>query len=227
MRSYGQFCPVARTSELFAERWTPILVRNLLNGCRTFSEIRAGAPGIPTALLAERLRTLERAGVVLREPVPGRDRVRYSLTQKGQELRAVCEAMGAWGAKWLEVEPHHLDPAYVLWATARLVDPAALPDKPVVVRCTLGDRPGQSFWLLLRRPAAEVCAKGAGHVEDLVLHSDAETLVALHLRRITHGQAMRAGRLQLDGPPELAEQVLSWIRPSPYADVTPARRSAG
>lgn len=83
MRAYGQFCPVARTAELFAERWTPIIVRNLLNGCRTFSEIRQGAPGIPTALLAQRLEILERAGIVSREP-------------------------GRLGRGWLEIEPPEL-----------------------------------------------------------------------------------------------------------------------
>jgi DNA-binding HxlR family transcriptional regulator len=66
MRDYGQFCPIARSSELLAERWTPIIVRNLLNGCRTFNEIRQGAPGISTALLAQRLESLERSGVLVR-----------------------------------------------------------------------------------------------------------------------------------------------------------------
>ena len=223
MRTYGQYCPVARTSELFAERWTPIIVRNLLNGCRTFTQIRDGAPGIPTALLTERLKLLERTGVVRRERTGARDRWSYSLTQKGQELGAVCEAMGQWGAKWLEIEPHHLDPTYVLWATARLVDPDALPDKPVVVRFVLHDHGGESFWLLLRRPAAEVCSQGTGHAEDLVVRTDAACLVDLHLQRTTHAQALRTGRLSIDGPPALARQVLSWIRPSPYAGVVPER----
>src|SRR5215510_16051747 len=119
MRAYGQFCPVARTAELIAERWTPIIVRNLLNGCRTFTEIRQGAPGIPTALLAQRLDTLERAGVVERRPGPSGRGSAYQLTEKGRELKAVCDAMGQWGARWLEIEPHHMDPAYVLWATTK------------------------------------------------------------------------------------------------------------
>src|SRR6266699_2760748 len=96
MRTYGQFCPVARTSELLAERWTPIIIRNLLNGCRTFTEIRQGAPGIPTALLTKRLNTLERNGVVARQRGPsGRGRT-YRLTEQGQDLRAVCEAAFCW-----------------------------------------------------------------------------------------------------------------------------------
>lgn len=222
MRTYGQFCPVARTSELLAERWTPIIVRNMLNGCRSFTQIRDGAPGIPSALLADRLRTLERCGVVTREPASGRERPTYALTEKGEELRAVCDAMGQWGAKWLEIQPHHLEPEYVLWATARLVDPDQLPDKPVTVRVEVRSCPGQSFWLLLRRPSAEVCSHGVGHTEDLLLRTDLACLVDIHLRRTTYADAVRNGRLTIEGPPALARQVLSWIRPSPYADVVPS-----
>src|SRR5712671_4815676 len=88
MKRYGQYCPIARTSELFAERWTPIIVRNLLTGCRTFAELQAGAPGISKALLAQRLDLLLRAGILTAEPVAsGRGRS-YALTSKGRELKA-------------------------------------------------------------------------------------------------------------------------------------------
>jgi DNA-binding HxlR family transcriptional regulator len=93
VRDYGQYCPIARSSELLAERWTPIIVRNLLNGCRTFGEIRQGAPGIPTALLAQRLNALQRHGIVVRHRDPARRGATYELTEMGQELRAVCHAM--------------------------------------------------------------------------------------------------------------------------------------
>ena len=168
MRTYGQFCPVARTSELLAERWTPIIIRNLLNGCRTFTEIRQGAPGIPTALLTKRLDTLERYGIVERERIPSARGWSYRLTEQGQDLKAVCDAMGQWGARWLEIEPHHTDPAYVLWATTKLVDVEKLPDRTVVVRFELRDRPGDSYWLLLRKPTPELCTKGTGYVEDII-----------------------------------------------------------
>src|SRR5215469_3027606 len=115
MRSYGQFCPIARSSELLAERWTPIIVRNLLNGCRTYNEIRQGAPGIPTALLSRRLEQLEHAGIIERNHNPTGRGSTFRLTAMGEALRPVCEAMGQWGARWLEIEPHHLDPAYILW----------------------------------------------------------------------------------------------------------------
>ncbi len=220
MRTYGQFCPIARASELIAERWTPIIVRNLLNGCRTFTEIRQGAPGISPALLVQRLEALERFGVVESEPNPtGRGRC-YQLTEKGRDLKGVCDAMGQWGAGWLEIEPHHLDAAYVLWVTTKLVDVSRLPDRMVVVRFDMRDKPAEHYWLILRRPHPELCTKGLGHVEDVVAHTDSDCLVDIHLTRTSYAEAIRRGRLLLAGPPTLTRAVPTRMRPTPFAGAT-------
>lgn len=218
MRDYGQFCPIARSSELLAERWTPIIVRNLLNGCRTFNEIRQGAPGISTALLAQRLGALERHGVLVRAVKPQRRGATYELTEMGQALRPVCDALGQWGAQWLEIEPRHLDPAYILWATLKLVDVDQIPDGTTTVRFQLSDHPASSYWMLLRRPRPELCTRSAGYLEDLVCQTDGRTLVDLHLRRATYTAALRSGRLTLEGPPSLARKFRTWFKTSPFAD---------
>lgn len=223
MKTYGQYCPIARTSEFFAERWTPIIIRNLAAGCRTFTQLREGAPGIPKALLAQRLSLLERHGVVARTLVPKGRGSLYELTASGRELKQVCDALGEWGARWLEIEPQHLDPAYVIWATCRLVDLDKVPERGVVVRFDLLDDPKQRFWMVLQRPRAEVCTAYPGRSEDLIVTIDSETLVNWNLRRTTFEEAVRAGRCRLDGPPALARAFPSWIRPSPFAHVAPAR----
>ncbi|HEX7167129.1 MAG TPA: winged helix-turn-helix transcriptional regulator, partial [Acidimicrobiales bacterium] len=148
MKTYGQYCPIARTSELLAERWTPIIVRNLLAGCATFGELLDGAPGISKALLAQRLENLERHGILRKDTTgTGRKRCSYALTEKGRELQAVTDAMGKWGARWLELEPHHVDATYVLWATSKLVDVELVPDDGLVVRFDLDDQPSRPVWL--------------------------------------------------------------------------------
>ena len=212
MRTYGQYCPLARASELLAERWTLIIVRNLLAGCRTFGELLEGAPGISRALLAQRLALLEQYEVIVREVARGR--VRYALTERGQELRAVVQVLGEWGARWLELEPHHSDPAYVLFATSRLVDVERAPAHGLVVRVELGDR---HYWLLVRRPRAEVCTSYPGRVEDLVVRTDSEVLARCHLRHTTFARAERAGQLEIDGPRPTVRAFLACIRPSPFA----------
>lgn len=223
MKSYGQYCPIARTSEFFAERWTPIIVRNLGAGCHTFTQLRQGAPGIPKALLAERLALLERYGVVARLPRPKGRGSLYELTESGRELKRVCDAMGEWGARWLEIEPRHLDPAYVLWATCRLVDLHRVPRSGVVVRFDLREGPERRFWMLLHRPRAELCTAYPGQAEDLIVTTDSETLVQWNLRRMTLQEAVQAGRCRLEGPPGLVRAFPTWVRPSPFAHVPPAR----
>lgn len=219
MKSYGQYCPVARASELLAERWTLILVRNLLVGCRTFGEMRAGAPGIPKALLSARLESLTRAGVVVRRARPGGRGWEYEMTEKGHALKPVCDALGQWGASWLEIEPDQLDPAYVVWATARLVDLTKVPPPGVTIRfdLTTGGAEVRRFWMLLFEPRVEVCTTSMSRDEDLVVSTDAQTLVDVNMRRTSLPQAARSGRLQLSGPRGLIRALPSWMGPSPYA----------
>ena len=221
MRSYGQFCPIARSSELLAERWTLVIIRGLLHGCRTYTEIRQSVPGIPPALLAQRLQLLERHGVLTRTAKERGRGATYDLTEMGHALGPVCDALGQWGARWLEIEPGHLDPAYILWATVKLVDVDALPAGTTTIRVRLVDRAQQDYWMLLRRPQAELCTRGVGLVEDLLCESDCSTLVDLHLRRLTYPQAVRAGRLRLEGPPALQRRFGHWFRTSPFADHLP------
>jgi DNA-binding HxlR family transcriptional regulator len=216
MKTYGQYCPIARTSEFFAERWTPIIIRNLSSGCRTFTQIREGAPGIPKALLVQRLATLERFGVVAKHAKGEGRGFEYELTESGHELKQVCDAMGHWGTRWLEMEPHHLDPAYVLWATTRLVDLEQIPPRGVVVRVDLRDEK-RSFWMLLQQPRAELCSSYPGRAEDLIVTTRAQALVDWNMRRFSFQDAVRTGEFELTGPPKLARAFPTWMKPSPFA----------
>lgn len=170
---------MARASEIFAERWTPIIVRNLLMGSETFSDILRGAPGISKTLLTQRLRQLERVGVVRR--VANRDGrgIRYAPTDAGRELWEVCLTLGMWGARWLEVAPHHLDPGLALWSMCKSLRPDRIPKDPLVVRFEFTDRPRRQrfIWLLIQRGEGEVCVKHPGFDEDVWVETDSETLV--------------------------------------------------
>jgi DNA-binding HxlR family transcriptional regulator len=215
---YGQyFCPITRASEILATRWTPIIVRNLLLGCSTFSEIQEGAPGIPRSLLAERLRQLERAGVVARRPKPSGRGWLYELTEVGRELEPVCEALGNWGSRWLEAAPEKVDPGVLLWAICRSMDLDRLPEARVVVRVALRDEPRHPFWLLVQRPRPEVCRKPPGFDEDLIVTSDTEWLAKWHMGRLTLGQAMHARVITMTGPRQLVREFSRWGGVTPFA----------
>jgi hypothetical protein len=177
------------------------------------------APGMSKALLAQRLKLLEAEGILLTEPRLDHRGSTYSLTRKGAELKAITDAMGSWGARWLELDARDVGPAYVLWATCRLVDPDRLPDGGLVVRVELADAPTTPVWLLLQRPQPEVCSSYPGRPEDLVVRTDSETLARWHLRHISFGQATRSGRLRIDGPKRDRTAFAGCLRPSPFAGV--------
>lgn len=219
VKTYGQYCPIARSAEILAERWTPIIVRNLLVGCHTFSELYAGTPGIPKDTLVQRLELLERSGVVERKPNPKGRGSLYYLTPRGQDLKSVCDAMGNWGARWLEIRPEHIDPGYVLWATSRLIDKERLPNTKTIVRVDLRDQPRLKFWLLLQHPEPELCTTYPGVPEDLVVTTDSETLVNWHLRKLSYEEAVEQRLIEVEGPRHLADAFPSWVRPSPFAHV--------
>src|SRR6185312_16603027 len=110
-QEYGQFCPVALASELLAERWTFLVVRELLAGARRFNEIRRGVPRLSPTLLKQRLQTLEAEGIVERSRTGKRATPGYRLTGAGIALKPVIFAVGEWGQRWArEIEARDLDP---------------------------------------------------------------------------------------------------------------------
>jgi DNA-binding HxlR family transcriptional regulator len=218
--SYGQyFCPITRASEIFATRWTPIIVRNLLLGCSTFSEIEFALPGIPRSVLTERLRQLESAGVVRRQPKEtGRGSV-YELTEMGRELRTVCEAMGIWGTRWLEPVAAPLDPGVILWAICKNMDRDRLPPEPVLVRVVFRDAPKAGYWLLVRAPEPEVCLQKPLGEEALVVTSDTESLASWFMGRVSMDDATAARTIRFDGPSALVRDFITWRGQSHFVDV--------
>jgi hypothetical protein len=138
----------------------------------------------------------------------------------GEALRPVLDAMGQWGARWLEIEPRHLSPAYALYATLKLVDHDAIPSGTTVIRFRLSDPPRRDYWMLLQRQP-ELCSRPSGHVEDLTCRTDSRTLVDLHLRVTTFAEAVRHGRLVVEGAPALARGFSTWFRASPFAEFRP------
>lgn len=218
VRSYGQYCPIARASEILAERWTPIIVRNLFAGCDTYTKISAGAPGLSRSLLTQRLRHLEAAGVVEVHPKPRGRGVIYQLSEAGQELAQVLLTLGAWGERWLELGDEHTNPALVLWAWCTVyLEHGKLPAGRVVVRFDFADQPPGSrrLWILVQNGDAEVCKHHPGFEEDLIVETDSKTLVHWHLNKIEWTDALRSGTIRVKGRPSLARALPTWNRRHP------------
>ena len=222
VRSYGQYCPIARGAEIFAERWTPLIIRNLYLGCGNFSEILAGAPGLSRTLLSQRLKQLERVGIVESAPKPERRGQHYKLTSAGRDLFKVCASLGEWGARWLEIAPEHLDPFVALWSMCNALRRDRLPDRRVVIRFEFTGRPRRErYWLLIELGDTEICKTHPGFDEDLTITAEAEAFVKWHAGQLTWAQATGERRIQLDGPSWLVKAFPSWNARSMFADIQP------
>ena len=225
VRTYGQYCPIARGAEIFAERWTPLIVRNLYVGCGSFSEILEGAPGLSRTLLSQRLKQLERLGVVESAPKARGRGHHYELTSAGHELFKVCQSLGEWGARWLEIAPENLDPFVALWSMCNALRRDRLPDRRVVVRFDFTGRRREGYWLLIERGDTEICKTYPG-LEDLYVTAEAEAFVKWHAGHLSWAQATREGRIQLDGPSSLVRAFPTWNARSMFAHIKPVSRTA-
>ena len=226
VRTYGQYCPIARGAEIFAERWTPLIIRNMHLGCGSFSEILEGAPGLSRTLLSQRLRQLERLGVVESAPKPhGRGR-QYDLTSAGRELFRVCQSLGEWGARWLEIAPENLDPFVALWSMCNALRRDRLPDRRVVIRFDFTGCPRRErYWLLIELGDTEICKTYPGLDEDLYITAEAEAFVKWHAGQLTWAQATREDRIQLRGHSSLVRAFPTWNARSAFAHIRPVSRT--
>jgi len=213
MRSYEQYCPIARAAEIFAERWTPLIVRNIHAGSSTYGEILAGLPGMSHTMLTQRLRHLARVGVITTAPKASGSGVRYVLTDAGDEFWPVLLALGAWGERWVELRDEHTNPRFLLWtwATTYLAH-ANLPSRRVVVRFEFADRPANErvIWLVVYPTEAEVCTKSPGDQDDLVVQTTTMTLARWHTRQLDWAAALRSGEIRITGPRALARMLPTW-----------------
>jgi DNA-binding HxlR family transcriptional regulator len=226
MRSgFGQFCPVAIACEVVAERWTPIILRELLAGADQFNALHRGIPRISRPLLAKRLRELEKAGVISAQPLPGARGHRYRLTDAGQELRSVVDALGAWGQRWTaRVRRDTLDPRFLMWNMRRRIALDRLPARRVVVRFQFtavpeAQRAHRLFWLVLQPAQADLCIDDPGHEVDLYVEAELAAMAAVWLGDITLAQALRERRVRLSGARELVRAFPTWLMLSRFAAV--------
>lgn len=217
---YHQYCPVSKAMELLDERWTMLLVREMVLGSERFNDLRRGLPRMSPTLLSRRLQQLERAGLVERR-VDGKD-VRYLLTEAGQELRPVVEAVGLWGIRWIgELGDEDLDPKLLIWDMHRYVDLTAIPPGRTVVQFRFPDAPrGQrDFWIVLKQEEVDVCDFDPGYDVAVSISSSLLTLAQVWRGDLGWSDALRSGSLEVQGPESMRRAVPSWFTLSSFAGV--------
>ncbi|MER5917194.1 helix-turn-helix domain-containing protein [Streptomyces sp. NPDC001982] len=218
--SYYQFCPVAKAMELLDERWTLLIVRELMEGTEHFNELRRGVPRISPTLLSKRLQHLMRAGIVERHPKD--HQVRYVLTPAGQELRPVVEALSIWGIRWIgALGDEDLDPKLLLRDMHRRIDHDAVPKGRTVVRFMFSDvaTPNREWWLVITAAEADVCDLDPGFEVALTVSASLRHMVEIWRGDLGWSDALSSGALAVQGPETLRRAVPGWFTLPPFAAV--------
>ena len=226
MYKYGQYCPIAKAIEILCDRWTLLIVRDLLTGTHHFNDLERGLPGISRGLLADRLHRLQRLELVEKVEVEnGRQRTGYYLTKAGRELQAVVDSLLVWGARWAFEEPEEeeLDPVLLMWWIRGRVRHDQLPDEQVVVRFDFRGPTSETFWLLLNKEDVSICLTDPGFDLDLLVTADLAAFYQIWLGRLTYAHVLEAGQIVVDGIPALANALPNWFA---YSLAAPAVRTA-
>ena len=207
MTTRSQFCPVAKAAEVFADRWTPIIIRELCFGTRSFGELLRAAPPISRTMLAQRLKQLEQSGVVHIEAKPSGKGHFYRLTAAGDDFRPIIELLSAWGQRWGQglLGPDDLDPQELVWSMRRQIDPAEIPAQGFVIRFDFrglpkSNRSPRYWWLVLRPDDIEVCLKAPARDVDVVIAADLMTFTKVWLGYVGLTAALESGKVSLNGP---------------------------
>ena len=229
MIDYGQFCTVARGAEVFGERWTPLVVRELLCGSTRFNDIRRGVPRMSATLLAQRLRKLEQIGIVKR--VGGEHAREYRLTAAGEELRPIVLALGHWGARWIgsRLKPGQLDAGFLMWDIRRFAKLDEFPgERRVVIQFLFNDaRPRETqWWLVVESGNADLCRDDPGHELTLIVESSVLALTDVWRGERPASEVIRSGELRVTGPAGDAKRLWDWLGRSAFAATRAGRRAA-
>ena len=218
--SYHQFCPVTKAMELFDERWTLLIVRELISGSGRFNDLRRGVPRMSPTLLSKRLQQLVRAGVVVK--VGSGAEARYALSPAGHELKPIVELLGAWGVRWVgELGDADLDPKLLLWDMHRNVDHATLPSGLTVIRFLFPEAAAnaRTWWLVLTADDADVCDTDPGYPVAVTVTVSLRRMIEIWRGDITWGNALQTGDLVLDGPATYRRALPTWLTLSLFAGV--------
>src|SRR4051794_34918162 len=217
MHLYGQYCPVARAAEILADRWTVLIIRELLADINQFNELERGLPHVSRTLLTERLRRLERTGILERRVAPRGKPTEYRLTQAGRELQPMIDLFGEWGARWAfgAPRPNEFDPIILLWWMRRRVAVDRIPRPRVVIQFDFRGAPQLSYWLRIERKDVSVCLKHPGIEVDVILTADIMRFYQVWLGRLSLVDAVRKGQVRLDGAPADIRALSTWFTGSP------------
>ncbi|MDV7145734.1 winged helix-turn-helix transcriptional regulator [Tropicimonas sp. TH_r6] len=218
---YNQFCPIAKATEILGEKWTILIVREVLMGGRRFNELQRGLGDISPALLTSRLKMLEQKGMIVRRRIPGQRGYEYYPTEACEALLPIIMALGEWSLLWARhtILDADLDVEFLMFYLERSIDPSKLIGTETVIKFRFADLSEQpEWWLLVRNDKAQVCLKDPGKDVNVYFDCSVRTMHDVWMGDRTYREAMKSGDLSIQGDPALTRNVQSWLTPSAYID---------
>ncbi|MDA7430531.1 helix-turn-helix domain-containing protein [Primorskyibacter aestuariivivens] len=228
MQGYGQFCPIAKAAEIFCERWTALVIRNLAAGSERFSDIHRGVPHMSATLLTKRLRQLEAEQIVERRRATTGKHWTYHLTERGAEFVPLLATLGTWGRRWSrrDLQAGEMDLGLLTWGLEHCVDPSAFGPGPVTVELTVTDQPKHKaqYWFVNSGGELDFCISHPGHEIDMYLSATLADLIHVYRGDVSVGSAVENGQLEALGPSRLVTKLKDWLNLGPLSEVPPATR---
>lgn len=224
MKGYATYCPVAKAAEILTERWTLLLLRDMLLGARHFNDFRRSIPLLTPAMLSKRLKTLQEAGVVKRTPADSSHGWEYKLTPAGRELKPFVDLAGVWGQRWARsrLVQGELHPGTLMWDIHRFIKTAHLPERRVVIYVEFSDLTRlKRWWLVTEHGSVDVCIEDPGHEIDLTIHCTLLSLTQVFMGYVPLGKGRVSGNLKIFGDSQLIRSMPRWFGLMPFASVRP------
>jgi DNA-binding HxlR family transcriptional regulator len=226
---YGQFCPISKAAEMLGERWTILIIRELLLGTTRFNDFHRALSQISPSLLAKRLNQLQDCELVVRKASPDQRRIDYYLTPAGRELEPIVMAMGEWGARWArgQMSDDELDVELLMYDLRRKMDETKLPGGQTVIHFSFkGLEKFPHWWIVVDSGEKELCLTHPGKPIDLTITTNLRTLTEIWAGDTEMRKARQDGSLQVQGSPILARSIAEWLRIGSFARIRPMDTAA-
>ena len=224
MTSYGQFCPVSKATEIIGEKWTLLILRELLMGTSRFNDFQRSMSRISPTVLNNRLKQLEEKGVVLKKRLSGQKGFEYRLTAMGKELEPLIEQVAIWGQRWArgQMSDDELDVEGLMWDIHRRIQKDSLPDGETVLSFNFSDLDKFGKWWLVISRDVDLCTEDTGKDVDLYISSDLRTMVEVWIGDQDLKAMLRNERIIAVGSKVLIRSMEDWFGLGVFADVRPA-----
>lgn len=222
MKGYGQFCPVAKTAELIGEKWTLLILRELLLGTTRFNDFQRAMSRMSPTLLTKRLRQLEDGGIILRKKLSKQKGYEYRLTAAGKELSPLVEVLAVWGMRWTrgQLSDDELDVEFLMRELQRRIQTEQLPDGETIICLIFDELPKhKSWWLIVNNGAVDVCTEDPGKEVDLFIHSSVRTLAEVWEGNLDIRTALYNELIKVHGLRHLINTLPNWFGVCLYKDV--------